>query len=235
MKTRLLLAGVLVFTTMFAKAQTVRVEEREQPIEGVARRGQQLTVELDPKLVEKSWKEHLGQKAGKVKYRKGVYSIDGAVIDTISSTPLKVLSKVGNNSEEGSYVWWSLDMGTAYVDKSATPAEYAAAENFMRGFARKVYRQDVLRQINEAEDVLRTTKLEQDRVVKQANDIQLSIEKNRKKRQELEAELAKNAEELKQLELTVEENVAQQELSRKQVLEMEKSVEGVRLKLQSIK
>ncbi|TXK47133.1 DNA repair ATPase [Pontibacter qinzhouensis] len=235
MRTRLLLAGLFVFLAVFAKAQSVKVEEREQPVDGVARRGQQLTVQLDPKLVEKSWKEHLGEKAGKVKYRKGVYSIEGAVIDTISSAPLRVISKVGNSSSEESYVWWSLDMGTAYVDKSATPAEYAAAENFMRGFARKVYRQDVLRQINEAEDVLRATKLEQDRVVKQANDIQLNIEKNRKRKQELEAEMAKNTEELKQLELTVEQSTKQQELSRQQVLEMEKSVEGVRLKLQTIK
>ncbi|WP_241739158.1 DNA repair ATPase [Pontibacter beigongshangensis] len=235
MRTKLLLASAMMLMTVFAKAQSVRVEEREQPIDGVARRGQQLTVQLDQKVVEKSWKEHLGQKAGKLKYRKGVYAVENAQIDTITSTPLRVLSKVGSTAEDGSYVWWSLDMGTAYVDKSATPAEYAAAENFMRGFARKLYRQDVLRQINEAEDVLRTTKLEQDRVVKQANDLQLSIEKNRKKKQELEAELAKNEEEMKQLELSVEANVTQQELSRQQVLEVEKSVEGVRLQLQAIK
>ena len=137
--------------------------------------------------------------------------------------------------KKGSSVWWSLDMGVAYIDKDATPEEYAASEKFLRGFARKLYREDVLRQINKAEDVLRATKSEQDRVVKEANSIQQSIDKNRQRRKDLEAELARNAEELKQLELSVQHNARQQEISRQQVQDMEKSVEEVRAKLRDIK
>ncbi|MDX5423491.1 MAG: DNA repair ATPase [Hymenobacteraceae bacterium] len=221
-------------TTGLCKAQQVQVEEVEQTVNGVLRRGQQLTVQLDPKFVEKYWKEHLSQKAGKTKHSKGIYTVEGAVIDTISATPMRVLSTVGSGAT-GSYVWWSLDMGVAYVDKAATPKEYASAENFLRGFARKVYREDVLRQINAAEEVLRATKAEQDRVVKEANTIQANIEKNKQRRLDLEAELARNAEELKQLEQNVAHNVKQQEVSRERVLEMEKAVEAVRLKLQDIK
>ncbi len=223
----LMIAGV-------SQAQVVQVVEKEQEVNNIIRRGQQLSVQLDPKTVEKAWKDYLGKKAGKVKSNRGIYTVEGAVIDTISSSPMRVVSVLGSNAQ-GSTVWWSLDMGTAYVDKDATPAEYAAAERFLRGFARKLYRDDVLRQINEAEDVLRATKSEQDRVVKEANKIQQDIDKNKQRKQELEAELVRNAEELKQLELNVQHNTRQQEVSRQQVQDMEKSVEAVRAKLLNIK
>jgi len=220
--------------TGICQAQVAQVVEKEQDINGVIRRGQQLSVELDPKTVEKSWKDYLNKKAGRVKSSKGVFTVEGALIDTISSAPMRLVSVVGS-SAQGSSVWWSLDMGTAYVDKNATPTEYAASEKFLRGFARKLYRDDILRQINAAEDVLRATKSEQDRVVKEANTIQQNIDKNKQRREDLEAELARNAEELKQLELNVEHNTKQQEISRQQVQDMEKSVEAVRAKLKDVK
>lgn len=220
--------------TGICQAQVVQVVEKEQEVNGVIRRGQQLSVQLDPKTVEKSWKDYLNRKAGKVKSSKGLFTVEGALIDTITSSPMRVVSVV-SSSAQGSHVWWSLDMGVAYVDKDATPNEYAASEKFLRGFARKLYRDDVLRQINEAEDVLRATKSEQDRVVKEANGIQQSIDKNKQRRKDLEAELVRNGEELKQLELNVQHNMKQQEISRQQVQDMEKSVEVVRAKLQDIK
>ena len=225
---------MLLMLTGVCHAQVVQVVAKEQDLHGVIRRGQQLSVEIDPKTVEKSWKDYLGKKAGKVKSSKGVYTVESALIDTISNAPMRVVSMVGS-SAQGSTVWWSLDMGVAYIDKDATPTEYAASERFLRGFARKLYRDDVLRQINEAEDVLRATKSEQDRVVKEANSIQQSIDKNRQRRKDLEAELVRNAEDLKQLELSVEHNTKQQEISRQQVQDMEKSVEAVRAKLKDIK
>ena len=231
---REILLGALLLITGFCQAQVVQVVEKEQEVNGVIRRGQQLSVELDPKTVEKSWKNYLNEKAGKVKSSKGLFTVEGAQIDTISDAPMRVVSMVGGGAQ-GSSVWWSLDMGVAYIDKDATPEEYAASEKFLRGFARKLYREDVLRQINKAEDVLRATKSEQDRVVKEANSIQQSIDKNRQRRKDLEAELARNAEELKQLELSVQHNARQQEISRQQVQDMEKSVEEVRAKLRDIK
>lgn len=236
MKLKALLLGLLCMAAGLCNAQSGKVEESEQTVNGVNRRGQQLTVQLDTKFVEKLWKDQLAQKGGKtkIKYTKGVYSLDGVVLDTISGNPMRIISTVGS-SPEGSYVWWSLDMGVAYVDKKATPKEYAAAEGFMQAFARKAYKEDIFRQINQAEEVLRATKQEQDRVVKQANDLQASIEKNRQRKLQLEAELVKNTEDLKLLEQNVQNNLKQQEASRLQVQEMEKAVEAVRAKLTQVK
>jgi hypothetical protein len=229
-----ILLGMLLLVAGFSKAQQVQVEQHEQSVNGMLRSGQQLTVQLDPKTVEKLWKEHLSQKAGKVKYSKGVYTVEGAVIDTISKLPMRVLSTVESGAT-GSQVWWALDLGEKHVTKDDTPAEYEAAENFLRGFARKAYRADVLRQINNAQDVLLATKAEQERVLRQAHTYQQDIEKNKKRKQELEAALVRNAEELKQLETDVQNNIKQQEASRRQVEELEKAVEAVRAKLSRIK
>ncbi|WP_266204203.1 DNA repair ATPase [Pontibacter kalidii] len=219
----MLVAGV-------CQAQSVQVKEVEQEVLGVARRGQQLSVQLDPKTVERSWKDYLGEEAGRVKVSKGVITVDAAKLEVISKEPMRLYSVVSSDAM-GSNVWWTLDLGTDYLNKTATPKEYAAAEKFMRAFAQKLYREDVFRQINAAEDVLKATKAEQDRVVKEANSIQLSIERNKQRRKELEAELVRNAEELKQLEQEVQVNQQKQELSRLRVQDMEKAVDAVRAKL----
>ncbi|WP_299704418.1 DNA repair ATPase [uncultured Pontibacter sp.] len=234
MRVKGLLVAAMLLVSGMASAQVMRVEESEQVVSGVKRSGQQLSVQLDPKFVEKIWKDHLSQEAGKVKHSKGVYTVEEAKLKKISKDPMRVISTVGTHAT-GSYVWWALDLGTAYADKNATPEVYAAAERFMEDFGKKLYQEDVLLQINEAENVLRDTKKEQDRVVKQANDLQLSIEKNKKRKQELEAELVRNADELRQLEQNVELNARQQEASRQQVQAMERAVEEVRAKLRDIK
>jgi len=228
----ILLAGLLLMG-VFCQAQQLKVEETEQKLNEVVRRGQQLTLQLDRAFVEKYWKEYLQQEAGKVKYSKGIYTIEHALIDTISNSPIRVLSTVGSGAG-GTYVWWCLDMGTAYVSKTATPEIYASAENFLKAFGQQVHRQDVFEQINAAEEELRAAKAEQERVAREAGSIQLSIEKNKQRRLELEAELRRNAEELQQLELNVVHNLKQQEVSRERVTEMEKAVEVVRAKLRNI-
>lgn len=213
-----------------SQAQTVEIEENEQAVNGVTRQGQQLTVQLDPKFVEKHWKEHLSVEAGKVKQSKGVMTVEGAIIGSISAKPMRLVSTVSSGAK-GSHIWWSLDTGA----ETFTDKESKAAKEFLSAFATKLYTADVLLQINKAEDVLRDTKKEQDRVLKQADSIKSDIEKNKKRKQELEAELVKNAEELVQLEQNVELNKKQQEVSRLRVLEMEKALEAVRAKLQDIK
>ncbi|OKL39218.1 DNA repair ATPase [Pontibacter flavimaris] len=222
--------AIFVLVAGVCQAQAVQVKEVEQEVLGVKRHGQQLLVQLDPKTVERSWKEYLGEEAGRAKVSKGVITVDAAKLEEIAKEPVRLYSMVSSDAT-GSKVWWTLDLGTGYLSKAATPKEYAAAEKFMRAFAQKLYRDDVFRQINAAEDVLKATKAEQDRVVKEANSLQLSIERNKQRRKELEAELVRNAEDLKQLEQDVQVNQQKQELSRQRVQDMEKAVDAVRAKL----
>lgn len=236
MKLTAIIVGLIFSFAGICQAQMVQVqvEEKEQSVNGMFKQGQQLTVQLDPRFVEKYWKEYLAQRSGKPKLRKGVYSIEGIVLDSISSKPLNIFSIVGSHAA-GSYVWWCLDTETGSINSSSASQEYEAAKEFLKTFGYRLYKEDIFRQINQAEDVLRATKAEQDRVLKQANDLRASIEKNKKRKLELEAELVRNAEELKQLELNIAHNAKQQEVSQQQVQEMAKAVEDVKAKLRNFK
>lgn len=230
MKLKTFLLALFFSLTGYAFAQKADIAESEQSINGVNWQGQQLTVQLDPKFVEKQWKDHLGEEAGKVKQSKGVFTVEGAVIGAISTKPMRLISTTGSGAK-GSYIWWSLDTGSGTL----TDKESEAAKEFLSAFATKLYRADVLMQINRAEEVLKDTKKEQSRVHKEADDIRDDIVRNKERKKELEAELVQNAEELVQLEKNVELNKKQQELSRQRVLEMEKALEAVRAKLAEIK
>ena len=230
MKLKAILICLFISFAGISQAQTVQIVEYEQAINGVSRQGHQLTVQLDPGFVEKHWKEHLNEQAGKVKQSKGVMTVEGAVIDAISAKPMRVVSTVGSGAN-GSYIWWSLDAGS----DAMTAKENEAAKQFLSAFATKLYRADVLLQINKAEDVLRDTKKEQVRVFKAAEDLKEDIEDNKEDKKELEAALEKNAEELIKLQQDVELNKKQQEVSRLRVIEMEKALEAVRAKLVEIK
>ncbi|MDX5346229.1 MAG: DNA repair ATPase [Hymenobacteraceae bacterium] len=179
-----LLAGAFMLMAGMGFAQKIQVKETEMDVNGIPRIGQQIRIQLDSKVVEKAWEKELEANAGKVKTSKGVATVDRAELKPVSKTPIRILSTV-STKPEGTFVWWAVDLGNSYVSKDATPDEYAAAEEFLKGFARKLYREDVQKQIAEAEKVLSSTQAEEARVVKKAEDIKASIEKNRQRKKEL--------------------------------------------------
>jgi hypothetical protein len=237
MKSVFLLFVGLCFATL-GYAQQLQVSESELEIKGVPRKGQRILIQLDSKEVEKAWENHLREKAGKIvmpialpknQVAKGVSVLEKARIDTISKTPLRIISKV-EATEEGTAVWWTLDLGHAYVSREATPEQYAAAEGFLQHFARKVYRQDMERQVSEAEKVLHQAQQEQTRVVRQADELKRSLERNAQRKLDLEAELARNTKELTQLQAEVENNQKQQQAAGEEVESLKKAVEVVKAK-----
>ena len=232
---------LFIFSVLFCPflyAQQLEVSESELDIKGVPRKGQRILIHLDSKVVEQAWENHLREKAGKIvlpislpknQASKGVSILEKVHIDTISKSPIRIISKVAP-TQEGTAVWWSLDLGNAYVSKETTPEQYAAAEGFLQLFARKVYRDDMIRQVTEAEKVLQNAQQEHARVVRKADDLKRDLERNAQRKLELEAELARNAKELTALNTEVENNVKQQQAALQEVENMKKAVEVVKAK-----
>lgn len=228
-----LLSAALVCLSLVGFAQKTTVSETEQKVGGFARKGQQISIQLDNKLVDKAWQNYLKDKVGKMQSSKGVYTIEQGKIESVSKSPVRIVSTV-NAAETGTLVWWSIDMGSAYVNKDATPDQYAAAEAFMRDFARALYREDINRQVAEAEKVLASTQSEEARVIKTAEDIKRNIEKNKLRKIELEQELARNAQELTQLNADTENNIKQQATAKQNVENMRQAVDVVKNKVNQI-
>jgi hypothetical protein len=237
---KFLLSALFLLVASFGFAQKTTVEEADLTVSGVPRKGQRISIQLDSKLVDKAWQSYLKEKVGKisgknilVQNNKGIYTIEQGKIESIAATPLRIVSTV-TAAETGTLVWWSLDMGSAYVNKKDAPAQYEAAENFIRDFARKLYREDIARQIADAEKVLVSTQAEEARVIKTADDIKRSIEKNKQRKVELEAELAQNSQELTQLNTDTENNLKQQATAKQNVENMRQAVEVVKNKVNLI-
>jgi hypothetical protein len=235
MKQGVLLSLLLSFMlTVSAYAQKAPVDETDMSIKGIPRKGQRISLQLESKRVEDSWAKRLTEKFGsKVKNDKGVYSMEGVTIDEISKTPVRVISKV-DATPTGTTIWWSIDLGNAYLDKAATPVQWSAAEKYLKDFARLLYREDLAVQVAEAEKSLVISQNNHMAVIAKADLVRKDIEKNKARKAEIQQELAKNAAELLQFNNVVDMNLKEQEAARADIVNMRVALEAVKERMNKI-
>ncbi|TGE10287.1 DNA repair ATPase [Hymenobacter fodinae] len=235
MKRGVLLSLLLVFVlSVTSFAQKSPVDETDMAIKGIPRKGQRVSVQLDSKRVEDSWKKKLDTEfGGKVKVDKGIYTMDGVVIEAVSKTPIRVISKV-DAVPTGTTVWWSIDLGNAYLSKEATPVQWKAAEGYLKDFARMLYREDLAIQVAEAEKGLVSSQNNHNAVIAKADAIKKDIEKNKAKKAEIQQQLAQNAAELLQYNNMVDMNLKEQEAARADIVNMRVALEAVKERMNKI-
>jgi hypothetical protein len=235
MKRGVLLSLLLVFVlSVTSFAQKSPVDETDMAIKGIPRKGQRVSVQLDSKRVEDSWKKKLDTEfGGKVKIDKGIYTMDGVVIEAISKTPIRVISKV-DAVPTGTTVWWSIDLGNAYLSKDATPVQWKSAEGYLKDFARMLYREDLAIQVAEAEKGLVSSQNNHNAVIAKADAIKKDIEKNKTKKAEIQQQLAQNAAELLQYNNMVDMNLKEQEAARADIVNMRVALEAVKERMNKI-
>lgn len=225
---------LMVATTVTSFAQKSPVDETDMAIKGIPRKGQRVSMQLDSKRVEDSWKKQLDEQFGsKVKADKGVYTMDGVVIESISKTPIRVISKV-DAVPTGTTVWWSIDLGNAYLGKDATPVQWKAAEGYLKDFARKLYREDLAVQVASAENALVKSQDNHMAVIAKADAIKKDIEKNKQRKIEIQQMLAQNAAELQQYNNMVDLNLKEQEAARADIVNMRVALEAVKERMNKI-
>ncbi|GGG31892.1 hypothetical protein GCM10011378_05550 [Hymenobacter glacieicola] len=219
---------------MTSFAQKSPVDETDMAVKGIPRKGQRVSVQLDSKRVEDSWKKQLDEQFGsKVKADKGVYTMDGVVIDAVSKTPVRVISKV-DAVPTGTTIWWSIDLGNAYLGKESTPVQWKAAEGYLKDFARKLYREDLAVQVAEAEKALVSSQNNHMAVISKADAIKKDIEKNKARKIEIQQQLAQNAAELQQYNNQVDMNLKEQEAARADIVNMRVALEAVKERMNKI-
>lgn len=236
MKRNLLLILLLVgLATLRGFAQKSPVDEADVTINSIPRKGQRVSIQLDSKRVETSWLKQLNEKfPGKVKANKlGVITMDGITITEIAPNPLRVLSKV-DATPTGTTVWWSIDLGNAYLGKDATPTQWKAAEKYLKDFARSQYREDLVAQITDAEKALVSSQNNHVAVIDKANKIKADIEKNKARKLEIQQMLAANAAELQQFNNMIDLNLKEQEAARADIVNMRVSLEAVKERMNKI-
>lgn len=235
MKQGVLLSLLLsVMLTVTGYAQKSPVDETDMSIKGIPRKGQRISLQLESKRVEDSWAKNLTTKYGnKLKNDKGVYSMEGVTIDEISKTPVRVISKI-DATPTGTTIWWSIDLGNAYLDKAATPVQWSAAEKYLKEFARMLYREDLAVQVAEAEKSLVISQNNHNLVISKADLVKKDIERTKARKTEIQQELAKNAAELLQYNNVVDMNLKEQEAARADIVNMRVALEAVKDRMNKI-
>ena len=191
-------------------------------------------MQLDSRRVEAAWMKQLSDKFGsKVKNNKGVLTMDGVVIDEIAPNPIRVISKV-DASPTGTTVWWSIDLGNAYLGKEATPVQWKSAEKYLKDFARMMYREDLASQITDAEKSLVNSQNNHSAVIAKQETIKKDIDKNKARKLEIQQMLASNAAELQQLNNLIDLNLKEQEAARADIVNMRIALESVKERINKI-
>ena len=234
MKRNLLICCLLLLVSLGSFAQRSPIDQVDMSINSTPRKGQRVTLQLDSKRVEAAWNKQLSEKfAGKYKNTKGIITMDGVVIEEIAPTPIRVISKV-DAAATGTGVWWSIDLGNAYLDREATPVQWKAAEAYLKNFARRLYREDLVAQVTESEKALVNSQNNHMAVIEKANSIKRDIEKNKARKIEIQQMLAQNAAELLQYNNLIDQNLKEQEAARADIVNMRVSLESVKDRMNKI-
>ncbi|GAB3851048.1 hypothetical protein GCM10028822_17240 [Hymenobacter terrigena] len=234
MKRSVLILILICLATLGSYAQKSPVDEADKSINSIPRKGQQVSMQLDNRRVEAAWLKQLGDKFGsKLKNNKGVLTLDGVVIEEIAPNPIRVISKV-DATPTGTTVWWSIDLGNAYLGKESTPVQWKSAEKYLKDFARMMYREDLVSQISEAERALVASQNNHMAVIEKANTIKKDIEKNKARKLEIQQMLAANAAELQQFNNLIDTNLKEQEAARGDIVNMRVALEAVKDRLNKI-
>ena len=234
MKRSLLIVLIVCLASLGSYAQKSPVNEEDKSINNIPRKGQQVSMQLDSRRVETAWLKQLSEKFGsKLKNTKGVLTMDGVVIEEIAPNPIRVISKV-DATPTGTTVWWSIDLGNAYLAKDATPVQWKSAEKYLKDFARMMYREDLVSQIAEAERALVASQNNNIAVIEKQNSIKKDVDKNKVRKVEIQQQLATNAAELQQLNNLIDLNLKEQEASRGDIVNMRIALEAVKDRMNKI-
>jgi len=234
MKRSLFILLVVCLASVGGYAQKSPVDETDMSINNIPRKGQRVSVQLDNRRVEAAWLKQLSDKFGsKLKNTKGVLTLDGVVIDEIAPNPIRVISKV-DATPTGTTVWWSIDLGNAYLGKDATPVQWKSAEKYLKDFARMMYREDLVAQIAESERALVASQNNHMAVITKADAIKKDIEKNKVRKVEIQQLLAANAAELQQFNNLIDLNLKEQEAARGDIVNMRVALEAVKERMNKI-
>lgn len=216
-KFSILLLSICFITVTFGQNYSMDVDDHNGKVGKMHHAGVVIHVDLDKKEIKDEWKKEL-KKMGKVESESGVYLVESANIPSIASHPVRVLSSVESTSR-GTRIWLSVNDGNGYVKSGSS--NHGKVKKFLQEFAKKMYKLDIERQIEDAESALKVSKKNQEKVIETSEELQKKLQENEEEKIELEA--------------NIEQNSKDQELAVENVAEMEKALELVKQKLEKVK
>ena len=226
---KLIYSLLLIFGATLVHAQKISVNQMDQKVNKITRPGAAVYIELDEKDVKNLWKKRF-KDFGKVSTSGGDYFIEAGTVTGINST-VRTISRV-ETSGKGTMVWMAIDMGDEWCQKGGKG--WSSLEKVLYDFAVEALKEDIMNQISDAEKALDKTVKDQDKTMKEGENLQSDHQKNGENKIKLEQELKDNAAQKVQLEKDIEQNKKDQQRMVSEVDKMKKAVDIVKQKLHDV-
>ena len=178
-----LFAVILSLTASSLLAQSV--SPGKQTIDKQEYFGLNLNQNISEKYLSKYWESYL-DKFGKVKSKRGVFTIEKASVPAVSNAPVKITSQI-NAGKDLSQVFLALYANGQYVTNASDDA-YKNAENILTDFADYAR---VREEARVADEIFVSSEKSYQKQTKENDNMAKEIEKTEKKLTELRAELEK--------------------------------------------
>lgn len=176
-----LFAVILSLTAVSLRAQSV--SPGKQTIDKQEYFGLNLNQNISEKYLSKYWESYL-DKFGKVKSKRGVYTIEKASVPSVSSAPVQLTSQI-NSGKDLSQVFLALYVNGQYVT-NASDDSYKSAETILKDFADYA---SVREEARVADEIFVSSEKSYQKQTKENDNTAKEIEKAEKKLTELRAEL----------------------------------------------
>lgn len=176
-----LFAVILSLTAVSLRAQSV--SPGKQTIDKQEYFGLNLNQNISEKYLSKYWESYL-DKFGKVKSKRGVFTIEKASVPSVSSAPVQLTSQI-NSGKDLSQVFLALYVNGQYVT-NASDDSYKSAETILKDFADYA---SVREEARVADEIFVSSEKSYQKQTKENDNTAKEIEKAEKKLTELRAEL----------------------------------------------
>lgn len=178
--------SVMIMITVSFSVNAQSVFPGKQTIDKKEFLGLILSNNISEKYLSDYWENYLA-KYGKVKGKRGLYTIEKAAITSVSLNPIQLTSKVYSEQKNQSQVFMALYVDGNYVG-NASDQTYQAAEKVLKDFSDFAA---VREEVRVADDIFTTTEKNHQKLQRDMEDKTKEIEKTEKKLTELRAEVEK--------------------------------------------
>lgn len=222
---------ILHINSLYAQTLKIKVQESKETVASESLQGMYSLIELDKKEIERAWEKKL-KEYGKLTKKDNQYIITEAKVPDVCVL-CQVYSKV-EFTQKGTKVWWAFVSNGKNIQRKEDSISYRAAEKLLYEFTFNAYREDINRQIQDAEKALAIAVKTQEKKIREGEKLVEDSLQNRMEKKMLEEKLVKNEQEIIQLRQQIIQNKRDQAAAAEDVEKMKKAVEIVKNKLKMI-
>ncbi len=159
--------------------------------------------EADRKHVEKSWKKLLKRYCSSVKVKSEIFA-DDVLIKKMSDNTVDIYTKINAKTDNVVEIVCAVDLGGAFLSKSAHPEKFKVFETILYDFVVDVSKEAIRDKINEEEKIFSKLDKDQTKLLSDQKNMTNEIEEYKQKIIDNEKAIEKNLKDQEQKKKEIE-------------------------------